>query len=176
MNAALEEMRRSISDGGLGDEGDRKFHASVAAASPQSDPTSVPWVSARTRAGAREGTAPCLFPPMLRTVGATLRVAPVHGHRMTTAPPPTGRPTLLTDAVTAKVAAGIRNGMFLGSAAITAGISPRSATEWLTRGTGADPERPPDRIHLEFARVVAEARAEREAIALSCVHLAPGAR
>ena len=69
---------------------------------------------------------------------------------MTTASPPTGRPTPLTDAVTAKVAAGIRNGMFLGSAAITAGISPRSATEWLTRGTGADLERPPDRIHLEL--------------------------
>jgi GntR family transcriptional regulator, transcriptional repressor for pyruvate dehydrogenase complex len=32
MNAALDEMRRSISDGGLGDEGDRKFHAAVAAA------------------------------------------------------------------------------------------------------------------------------------------------
>ena len=32
MRAALEEMRRSISVGGIGDEGDRQFHASVAAA------------------------------------------------------------------------------------------------------------------------------------------------
>jgi hypothetical protein len=42
--------------------------------------------------------------------------------------------------------------MFPGSAAITAGISLRPVTGWLTRGTCVDPEP----IPLEFARSSAE--------------------
>lgn len=75
-----------------------------------------------------------------------------------------GRPSLLTDETQAKIIAALRSGNFRNAAFGFAGVSPRTAREWMA--TGKDPKS--KRCH-DFRRAVLEAEKQAEIRAVALV-------
>lgn len=63
---------------------------------------------------------------------------------------------------------------FLSTAARCCGIRPAVCCEWVARGLGRDPDRPPTRLFAEFADAVERARGEFELARLQTINEAAG--
>lgn len=74
-----------------------------------------------------------------------------------------GRPSLLTPEVTERLLFFLRAGVGLDTSAVAVGLSPKTVEEWLYRGRGTD-NRPAGAQYVEFAKLVAEAKANSKAL------------
>lgn len=71
-----------------------------------------------------------------------------------------GRPTKLTEALEQAIVAAVAAGMPYYDACRRAGISEHTAREWLARGEGRDPHRPPTPQFARFAAAIKTAEAQ----------------
>ena len=70
-----------------------------------------------------------------------------------------GRPTRLTPEVHSRIVVFLSQGALLKDAARACGVGEATVHEWIARGEGRDPDRPPTRELEEFARDVRESSA-----------------
>jgi hypothetical protein len=73
-----------------------------------------------------------------------------------------GRKTKLTAALQQAIVNAVAAGVSLACAAELAGISPLSVKEWIQRGKGEDPDRPPTPLYTSFSQAVIRAKAQDE--------------
>ncbi len=73
--------------------------------------------------------------------------------------PHRGRPSRLSPEVHDRMVGYIRVGVLFKDAAAACGIAEATAHEWVARGEGTDPDRPPAREYVAFARDIREAAA-----------------
>jgi hypothetical protein len=70
-----------------------------------------------------------------------------------------GRPVLLTEEVRATIVGCVASGALFKDAVAAAGVAESTAYEWLARGEGRDPDRPPTPDMEVFAREVRQSAA-----------------
>lgn len=78
------------------------------------------------------------------------------------------RTTKLTPEIQKKIVEAILGGNYFEVACVYAGVPKATAYEWIARGEGTDPDRPPNELYAQFADAVrhAEARAEIYAVTI----------
>ena len=76
------------------------------------------------------------------------------------------RTTRLNEGLIERIAAHVRNGSYLSTAAQRCGVSPSTASDWLRMGQGTHPERPRTDLTQRFAEAILEAEAEHEVSAV----------
>ena len=76
---------------------------------------------------------------------------------------PRGRVTKLTPYLQQAIVTAVTGGVPYVQACLLAKVAPATASEWLARGEGRDPDRPSTPLYTDFSEAIARARAADEA-------------
>jgi hypothetical protein len=121
----------------------------------------------------RVSTLPALVsPPRVRAADHHVDATPAVRVRGPAPRRERGRPTKLSPELQHRLVATVRKVGFLSTAVRVCGVPPSLVCEWVARGFGRDPDRPPTRRFAEFADAVTQARAQFELAMLEGINRA----